>query len=225
MGKPIVEAEFDVADAAHCFEYYGGMATKIHGETLEVPDNALSMVVREPVGVVGQIIPWNYPLLMAAWKLGARAGGRLHGGAEAGRADAAVGADARGDLSSRSICRRASSTSSPATGPTAGAALVDRSARRQDRVHRRRRHRRARHPRRGRDHQADVDRARRQEPQHRVRRRRLRGRGRRRAVRRLREPGRGLLRRIAAARASVRSTTACCRRSPTRSAASRSAIR
>jgi betaine-aldehyde dehydrogenase len=70
MGKPIVEAEFDVTDAAHCFEYYGGMASKIHGETLDVPDNALSMVVREPVGVVGQIIPWNYPLLMAAWKLG-----------------------------------------------------------------------------------------------------------------------------------------------------------
>ena len=69
MGKPIVEAEFDVADAAHCFDYYGGLATKIHGETLEVPDNALSLVVREPVGVVGQIIPWNYPLLMAAWKL------------------------------------------------------------------------------------------------------------------------------------------------------------
>jgi betaine-aldehyde dehydrogenase len=69
MGKPIVEAEFDVADTAHCFEYYGGLATKIHGETLNVPDNALSLVVREPVGVVGQIIPWNYPLLMAAWKL------------------------------------------------------------------------------------------------------------------------------------------------------------
>src|ERR1041385_9201230 len=70
MGKPIVEAEFDVADAAHCLEYYGGIATKIHGETLNVPDNALSIVVREPVGVVGQIIPWNYPLLMATWKLG-----------------------------------------------------------------------------------------------------------------------------------------------------------
>ncbi len=69
MGKPIVEAEFDVADAAHCFEYYGGLATKIQGDTLSVPDNALSIVVREPVGVVGQIIPWNYPLLMAAWKL------------------------------------------------------------------------------------------------------------------------------------------------------------
>src|SRR5690606_30365334 len=70
MGKPIVEAEFDVNDAANCFEYYGGLATKIHGQTLTVPDNAMSMVLREPVGVVGQIIPWNYPLLMAAWKLG-----------------------------------------------------------------------------------------------------------------------------------------------------------
>jgi betaine-aldehyde dehydrogenase len=69
MGKPIVEAEFDVNDAANCFEYYGGLATKIHGETLTVPDNALSMVLREPIGVVGQIIPWNFPLLMAAWKL------------------------------------------------------------------------------------------------------------------------------------------------------------
>ncbi|MBI4818807.1 MAG: aldehyde dehydrogenase family protein [Deltaproteobacteria bacterium] len=70
MGKPIVEAEFDVADAAHCFEYYGGLATKIRGDALTVPDNAFSVVVREPVGAVGQIIPWNYPLLMSAWKLG-----------------------------------------------------------------------------------------------------------------------------------------------------------
>jgi betaine-aldehyde dehydrogenase len=69
MGKPIVESEFDIADAAACFEYYAGWASKIAGQTLSVPDNALAMVVREPVGVVGQIIPWNYPLVMAAWKL------------------------------------------------------------------------------------------------------------------------------------------------------------
>ena len=68
-GKPIVEAEFDIADAATCFEYYGGMATKLHGDVVPVPDNALSLALREPVGVCGQIIPWNYPLLMAAWKL------------------------------------------------------------------------------------------------------------------------------------------------------------
>ena len=68
-GKPIVEAEFDIADVATCFEYYGGMATKIHGEVLPVPDNAMSLALREPIGVAGQIVPWNYPLLMAAWKL------------------------------------------------------------------------------------------------------------------------------------------------------------
>jgi len=66
-GKPIVESEFDMSDVATCFEYFGGMATKIHGETLHVPDNALNFTLREPVGVAALIIPWNYPLLMAAW--------------------------------------------------------------------------------------------------------------------------------------------------------------
>ena len=68
-GKPLGESEFDINDAATCFEYYGGLATKLHGEVLTVPDNALSMALKEPVGVAAQIIPWNYPLLMAAWKL------------------------------------------------------------------------------------------------------------------------------------------------------------
>ncbi|MGQ0505864.1 MAG: aldehyde dehydrogenase family protein [Myxococcaceae bacterium] len=68
-GKPLAEAELDVTDAANCFEYYGGLATKIHGETYQVPANSMSFVLREPVGVCGQIIPWNYPLLMSAWKL------------------------------------------------------------------------------------------------------------------------------------------------------------
>ncbi len=69
MGKPIFESEFDVADAATCFEYYGGLATKITGEVNPVPDEALSLTLKEPVGVCGQIVPWNYPLLMAAWKI------------------------------------------------------------------------------------------------------------------------------------------------------------
>lgn len=68
-GKPIVEAEFDINDVATCFEYYGGLATKILGHVNPVPDNAMSLSLKEPVGVAGQIIPWNYPLLMAAWKL------------------------------------------------------------------------------------------------------------------------------------------------------------
>jgi len=68
-GKPIVESEFDIADVATCFEYYGGLATKITGDVLPVPDNAISLALREPIGVAGLIVPWNYPLLMAAWKL------------------------------------------------------------------------------------------------------------------------------------------------------------
>lgn len=68
-GKPLAEAEYDVADAANCFEFYAGLATKIHGETMSVPANSLSFVVREPIGVCAQIIPWNFPLLMACWKI------------------------------------------------------------------------------------------------------------------------------------------------------------
>src|SRR5262245_28439548 len=68
-GKPIVEAEYDIADVATCFEYYGGLANKVTGNVNPVPANALSFTMREPVGVAGQIIPWNYPLLMAALKL------------------------------------------------------------------------------------------------------------------------------------------------------------
>jgi betaine-aldehyde dehydrogenase len=69
-GKPLREAQFDVADAANCFRYYAGLCNKPLGQTFEVPDpNIQTIVVREPIGVCGQIIPWNYPLLMAAWKL------------------------------------------------------------------------------------------------------------------------------------------------------------
>ena len=69
-GKPLREARFDVADTANCFRYYAGLCSKPLGQTFEVPDpNIQTMVLREPIGVCGQIIPWNYPLLMAAWKL------------------------------------------------------------------------------------------------------------------------------------------------------------
>ena len=68
-GKPLREAVYDVADAVACFRYYAGLATKPHGQTYEVPDGQQAMVVREPIGVCGQIVPWNYPLLMASWKL------------------------------------------------------------------------------------------------------------------------------------------------------------
>lgn len=68
-GKTLREAQGDVAEAAKTFRYYAGLATKPSGETFETGEPLVSRVVREPIGVCGQIIPWNYPLLMAAWKL------------------------------------------------------------------------------------------------------------------------------------------------------------
>ncbi|GAC1356353.1 MAG: aldehyde dehydrogenase family protein [Vulcanimicrobiaceae bacterium] len=68
-GKPLRETDFDVADAANCFRYYAGLANKPQGQTFDVSAPSQTMVVREPIGVCAQIIPWNYPLLMAAWKL------------------------------------------------------------------------------------------------------------------------------------------------------------
>jgi betaine-aldehyde dehydrogenase len=68
-GKPLRETQYDMADAANCLRYYAGLATKPMGQTFDVPAASQTMVVREPIGVCGQIIPWNYPLLMAIWKL------------------------------------------------------------------------------------------------------------------------------------------------------------
>lgn len=68
-GKPLAEAEADISDAANCLDYYAGLATKTSGETVPVPMNMVSMIVREPVGVAAQIIPWNYPLMMGIWKI------------------------------------------------------------------------------------------------------------------------------------------------------------
>jgi betaine-aldehyde dehydrogenase len=70
MGKLLEEARVDMVDTAHTFELYAGMVQDQHGETLEVPGETMSMVVREPVGVTVGITPWNYPMLMAAWKAG-----------------------------------------------------------------------------------------------------------------------------------------------------------
>ena len=69
-GKPIRESsQIDVPLSVDCFEYFAGYATKIHGQTLPVPGDVLSYTVREPLGVVGAITPFNFPLLLASWKL------------------------------------------------------------------------------------------------------------------------------------------------------------
>jgi acyl-CoA reductase-like NAD-dependent aldehyde dehydrogenase len=68
-GKIIADSLGEVKAAAACFEYYGGAATKIFGETIPITSPGLDLTLREPVGVVGQIIPWNFPIVMASWKL------------------------------------------------------------------------------------------------------------------------------------------------------------
>jgi aldehyde dehydrogenase (NAD+) len=69
-GKPIFESRhIEVPAAAECFQYFAGWADKIHGETVPVKGNYLTYTLREPVGVVAAIVPWNFPLLLTAWKV------------------------------------------------------------------------------------------------------------------------------------------------------------
>src|SRR3989442_1420454 len=69
-GKTITESSrVDVPMAADCFRYFAGWASKIEGETVPVRASFFNYTLREPLGVVGQIIPWNFPILLAAWKV------------------------------------------------------------------------------------------------------------------------------------------------------------
>jgi acyl-CoA reductase-like NAD-dependent aldehyde dehydrogenase len=69
-GKPVREARaIDIKESIDCFRYYAGWADKIAGDVIPVPGPYLNYTRREPVGVCGAIIPWNYPLQMAAWKV------------------------------------------------------------------------------------------------------------------------------------------------------------
>ena len=72
-GKPFPEAVWDIADAAGCFDFYAGLAEQLDNdpeEPIALADARFtSKAVREPIGVAGAIIPWNYPLLMASWKV------------------------------------------------------------------------------------------------------------------------------------------------------------
>jgi acyl-CoA reductase-like NAD-dependent aldehyde dehydrogenase len=71
MGKPIQYAlSVDVPSAARCIAWYAEAVDKIYDEIAPTPDTALALITREPMGVIGAIVPWNYPMIMAAWKLG-----------------------------------------------------------------------------------------------------------------------------------------------------------
>jgi acyl-CoA reductase-like NAD-dependent aldehyde dehydrogenase len=69
-GKPIMESRhIEIPLAAECFEYYGGWSDKVMGETIPVKGNYLNYTLREPLGVCAAIVPWNFPLLIAVWKI------------------------------------------------------------------------------------------------------------------------------------------------------------
>ncbi len=69
-GKPVSVAKaIDVAQTVGCFRYFAGWADKVHGKTIPIDGDFFCYTRHEPVGVVGQIIPWNFPLVMLAWKL------------------------------------------------------------------------------------------------------------------------------------------------------------
>ena len=77
-GKPIGEAREDIAEVAFMFEYYGGWATKIYGDIPPVGPDAMSLVVKEPVGVAAAITPWNYPMMMAVQKVAPAIAAGMH---------------------------------------------------------------------------------------------------------------------------------------------------
>jgi acyl-CoA reductase-like NAD-dependent aldehyde dehydrogenase len=69
-GKPISESlQIEIPLVAECLQYFAGWADKVHGETVPVKGNHLVYTLREPVGVVAAIVPWNFPLLLASWKV------------------------------------------------------------------------------------------------------------------------------------------------------------
>ena len=68
-GKPITSARGEIVGVSLVFDYYAGAANKIFGQTIPVSKPGLDMTLREPIGVVGLIVPWNFPILMASWKV------------------------------------------------------------------------------------------------------------------------------------------------------------
>src|SRR5580700_784047 len=71
MGKPIADSlKIDIPGAARCIQWYAEAIDKVYDQVAPTPREALALITREPLGVVGAIVPWNFPLLMAAWKMG-----------------------------------------------------------------------------------------------------------------------------------------------------------
>ena len=178
-GKTINDAHGRHAGVANMLRYYAGWADKIEGRTVPVRGNFLSYTLRQPVGVVGQIIPWNFPLLMLAWKIGPGAGLRQHDRAQAGGTNAADGS-AMGELADRGRLPGGRDQHDQRLWRDGRRGAVRTSRRRQDRLHRPRRYGQDNSKRDGRHAQADQLRTGGQKPERRLCRRRPGASGRRR---------------------------------------------
>ena len=203
-GKPIFEAaKIDMPAAAECLSYFGEYADKLYGDTFPGRTDAFLLTLREPVGVVGAITPWNFPLLQAMWKI---APALALGNTVVLKPASATPLTAlllRRAAARRRACRRARSTSIPGPGAVIGQAMAEhpgidkisftgetetgKSILRAAAGHR----------------QARLDGARRQVAEHRLRRRRPRRRRPGRDQRDLLRQGRALLGRVAPARRGV----------------------
>ena len=104
VGKPIADARGEMEMVVQTFRYYAGAPERLLGHTIPVA-GGVDMTFREPLGVVGLIVPWNFPLAIASWKVAPALAAGQHGRAEAGRADAADRARARADRARRGPAR------------------------------------------------------------------------------------------------------------------------
>ena len=112
VGKPIANSlSVDVPFCANCIQYYAEFADKLIDEVAPVGANDVAMVRKEPLGVVGAIVPWNYPLIIAAWKIGPALVAGNSVDSQAGRAVAARGAAVSAACAGRRGCRTACSMS------------------------------------------------------------------------------------------------------------------
>ena len=193
VGKPITGSRGEVIGASLVFDYYAGAANKLYGQTIPVSKPGLDLTLREPIGVVGLIVPWNFPILMASWKVApALAAGNT----------AILKPASYTPLTAIRLGRAGPGGGHPARrpqhrdGPRRHGRRVDRRPRRhrQGRVHRRDHDRPGDHAAGVRQREEDLARARRQEPEHRLRRRRSREVREGVAVQRLRQRRAGLLR-------------------------------
>ena len=143
-GKPIGDARGEMGMVVETFRYYAGAPERLLGDTIPVA-GGVDMTFREPLGVVGLIVPWNFPLVIASWKVGPGAGGRQHDRAQAGRADTSdrtrAGADRAGGRPPGGRAERGCRT-----GKRVRTAARRASRRGQDRLHRLHRGRAARSP-------------------------------------------------------------------------------